>query len=270
MLLRWPEAWAARHVGTAHEVRLARGSVIEPPVVTELRDVFHTLIDAAVRGRLRPRSLARAHTHACTYGRHDVQPQAAASGAPTLHACTHRAPPTAALHARHPLTRASPHPSKGLARAVSTLTPPFDASDGRSMLCLLRDPTGARPCDYAPNPGPWRAWVELEHSTCYNATNHWSALTDGRLKYVYRAWIGDEQLFNLTADPHEAYDLARVPTHAPLVAAWRARLVGQFETEGRGVGWVDAGRLVVRTKGQTYSPNYPGGAPPAGAELYVD
>ncbi len=67
------------------------------------------------------------------------------------------------------------------------------------MLCLLRDPTGSR-CDYPPNPGPWRSWIDMEHNTCYNLTNHWSALTDGRMKYIFRAWKGDEQLFNLTAD----------------------------------------------------------------------
>ena len=25
------------------------------------------------------------------------------------------------------------------------------------------------------------------HQTCYNATNHWSALTDGKLKYIFNA-----------------------------------------------------------------------------------
>lgn len=61
-------------------------------------------------------------------------------------------------------------------------TPAFDAADGKSLLCLLRDPSGAT-CEYAPNPGPWRRWLDLEHSTCYNETNHWSALTDGEVKY---------------------------------------------------------------------------------------
>ena len=53
------------------------------------------------------------------------------------------------------------------------------------MLCLLTDPTGTR-CEYAPNPGPWRQYLDLEHSTCYNETNHWNALTDGLIKYVHR------------------------------------------------------------------------------------
>ncbi len=80
------------------------------------------------------------------------------------------------------------------------------------LLCLLRDPSGAT-CDYAPNPGPWRPWLDMEHSTCYNETNHWSALTDGRMKYVFRAWAPDlatqEQLFNLTTDPGERVQLSQ-------------------------------------------------------------
>ena len=152
------------------------------------------------------------------------------------------------------------------------------------MLCLLADPTGAT-CAYAPNPGPWRAFIDLEHSTCYNATNHWSALTDGRTKYVtprnlprspasslelarsptisrdpryvYRAWRGDEQLFNLTADPREAADLAALAAYRDVLVAWRMRMVAQFEAEGRGPDWVHDGRLMVRPKGQTYSPNFP-------------
>ena len=188
MLLRWPDAYAQRRA-----VRVSRGAVLEPPIVTELRDVFHTIVDAA-----------------------------------------------------------------GLAGTVAKRRPRFDATDGKSMLCLLADPTGSR-CGYAPNPGPWREWVDLEHSTCYNVTNHWSALTDGKLKYIYRAWRGDEQLFNLTDDPKEETDLAALPGHASVVALWRRRLVRQFEAEGRGDKWVQGGTLMVREQGETYGPNYPKG-----------
>ena len=37
-------------------------------------------------------------------------------------------------------------------------------------------------------------------------------------------------------------------------------MVMQFEREGRGEGWVKDGELMIRTKGTTYGPNYPGGA----------
>lgn len=44
-------------------------------------------------------------------------------------------------------------------------------------------------------------------------------------------------------------------------ARWRARLVGQFEDEGRGPGWVVNGTLQRRVKGMLYSPNFPGKSP---------
>ena len=40
-------------------------------------------------------------------------------------------------------------------------------------------------------------------------------------------------------------------------------MVAQFEQEGRGPKWVSDGKLMVRIQGQGYSPNYPGGIPPA-------
>ena len=38
-------------------------------------------------------------------------------------------------------------------------------------------------------------------------------------------------------------------------------MVAQFEAEQRGDGWVKGGKLVVRPKGLTYGPNYPGPTP---------
>ena len=209
MLLRWPEAWERLPAngggggggGAGRRVALRRGSVIRAPLVAEMRDVFHTLVDAA----------------------------GAASNASLV-------PP-----------RGPPQP----------LAPwsTFDAADGKSLLCLLADPSGAV-CDYAPKPGPWRRWIDMEHDIVYNATNHWSALTDGRVKYIFRAYWGDEQLFNLTADPAERRDLSRVESYGPTLALWRQRMVDQFEAEGRGASWVKDGQLQRRTEGQMYSPNF--------------
>lgn len=128
------------------------------------------------------------------------------------------------------------------------------------MLCLLTDPTGQH-CTYPLNPGPWRQYLDMEHSTCYNNSNHWNALTDGRMKYVFRAYFGDEQLFNLTADPTESVELSQDPTYATTLKLWRGRMVAQFESENRGPTWVQNGTLMQRSQGQTYSPNYPRGPP---------
>ena len=39
--------------------------------------------------------------------------------------------------------------------AVATIPPGhFGKEDGKSMLCLLRDPSGKKHCSYAGNPGP--------------------------------------------------------------------------------------------------------------------
>tara|TARA_B110000208_G_scaffold188974_1_gene249677 strand:- start:996 stop:3248 length:2253 start_codon:yes stop_codon:yes gene_type:complete len=197
MLLRWPESWVP-----PTPVVLKRGTTIQAPLVSELRDVLHTVIDAA-----------------------------------------------------------------GLA-AMSGVAPAghYMAEDGKSLLCLLYDPTGLQDCAYPLNPGPWREWVDLEHSTCYNNTNHWSALTDGAMKYVYRAWKGDEQLFNLANDPAETTDLALLSSSQTTLLKWRARLVAQYVREGRGAvpGWLSADNktLLVRTASTTYSPNYPHAPPP--------
>lgn len=97
----------------------------------------------------------------------------------------------------------------------------------------------------------------MEHSQCYNASNHWSALTNGRMKYIQRASVGDEQLFNLTADPGEIAEVSRLPEYAEELALWRSRLAEQFEAEDRGEAWVKDGQLVRRVKSTTYSPHYP-------------
>lgn len=88
----------------------------------------------------------------------------------------------------------------------------FTSDDGRSLLCLLTNPLGigscgvifpfhfqnvttakksrrdyhsheilnlltiGTSCDYPVNPGAWRLWLDLEHSTVYNKTVHWNAL----------------------------------------------------------------------------------------------
>eukprot|EP00041_Stephanoeca_diplocostata_P024170 m.605606 g.605606 ORF g.605606 m.605606 type:complete len:717 (+) comp22466_c0_seq1:74-2224(+) len=198
MLVRWPDSEV-----TKRSITLARGTMITD-LVTELRDVLHTVVDAA---------------------------QATAS-----------------------------------VPAGS-----FQAEDGKSMLCLLQDPTGQK-CSYALNPGPWRQVLDLEHSTCYNETNHWNALTDGRMKYVFRAFFADEQLFNLTADPYEVHELSQDAAYATELKTWRQRMVSQFQHEGRGSDWVSSsGVLMQRLSGQTYSPHYPHGPPAvAGDKIALD
>ncbi|EDQ88446.1 uncharacterized protein MONBRDRAFT_26151 [Monosiga brevicollis MX1] len=119
------------------------------------------------------------------------------------------------------------------------------------------------------NPGPWRRFLDLEHSTVYNETVHWNALTDGEMKYVFRAFFPDELLFNLTADPWEMNNLADDASYHKELMLWRERLIEQFEREGRGPAFVQNHTLMQRTQGMTYGPNYPQGPPIAPGDEIV-
>ena len=104
----------------------------------------------------------------------------------------------------------------------------------------------------------WRDYIDFEHSIYCNRTFHWNGYTDGRVKYVFRAYFPNEQLFDLVNDPHEMHDLSEEPKWKDELLKWRNRLIQQFERENRGPQWVRDGRLQRRTKSQPYSPHYPG------------
>ena len=92
---------------------------------------------------------------------------------------------------------------------------------------------------------------------------HWcrcdACYRPGYTKYIFRAYFGDEQLFDLQTDPNELHDLAGDPAHADELAMWRARLVEQFKSEQRGPDWLTPdGQLKQRVEGQLYSRYYPG------------
>ena len=86
--------------------------------------------------------------------------------------------------------------------------------DGRPLTWLLRRAGGK----------PWRQWVDLEHNICYNETNHWNALTDGTMKFIFHACSGEEQLFDLSLDPSESQDLSKSFERSQQVEKWRQRL----------------------------------------------
>ncbi len=119
-----------------------------------------------------------------------------------------------------------------------------EAVEGRSLLGLIRHPEG-----------DWREFIDLEHDVCYSPENHWNALTDGRRKFIFHAQTGEEQFFDLEADPRELQDLAGRPERAAEVRLWRGRLTAHLAP--RGPAWVAQGRLARRPASQLYSPNYP-------------
>lgn len=116
--------------------------------------------------------------------------------------------------------------------------------DGRSMLTLITKE----------NP-EWRRWIDMEHATCYSDHNYWCGLTDGRLKYIWFLRTGDEQLFDLTADPEETVNLIDDKRYADTADTMRAALADHLSE--RGEEWVRDGRLQTRSTNLLYSPNFP-------------
>jgi arylsulfatase len=116
--------------------------------------------------------------------------------------------------------------------------------DGRSLLQLVRSENAA-----------WREYLDLEHGVCYSPENNWNAFTDGRVKYIYHAFHGQEQLFDLEKDPHELNDLAGDPKFEGQVRMWRNRMVEHLSI--RGERWVKNGKLTTRKEPIPRSPNFP-------------
>ncbi|MCL4852683.1 MAG: arylsulfatase [Bryobacteraceae bacterium] len=116
--------------------------------------------------------------------------------------------------------------------------------DGASLLSLVKN-VGKE----------WRSEIDLEHDVCYSPENHWSALTDGRMKYIFHARDGEEQLFNLESDRHEMTNLAGDVGSSRELKKWRDRMINHLAV--RGDPWVVNGKLGLRPERQTYSPNYP-------------
>lgn len=122
--------------------------------------------------------------------------------------------------------------------------PPIpDHLDGKSMLELVRGNTKA-----------WRRFIDLEHSMCYSK-DHWNALTDGKFKYIYYAYDGREELFDLVDDPNELRDLGAEAAHKNTLLQWRQQMVEHLAE--RGEQFVSGGKLTLRKKRMLYSPHYP-------------
>jgi arylsulfatase A-like enzyme len=113
--------------------------------------------------------------------------------------------------------------------------------DGRSMLPLVKGKTEG-----------WREWVDLEHGVCYDQTNQWTALTDGKWKYIFHGFSGEEQLFDLVGDQGE---LVNRSDDGARLRLWRGRMIAHLEA--RGEAWVKGGKLATREKMVQYSPLYP-------------
>lgn len=101
----------------------------------------------------------------------------------------------------------------------------------------------------------WRKWIDLEHATCYAPRNYWCALTDGRYKYIWFIHSGEEQFFDLTADPEECYNQIESRKYKKKIAEFRQGMIDHLSE--RGEEWVKGNQLQKREKTLLYSPHYP-------------
>lgn len=116
--------------------------------------------------------------------------------------------------------------------------------DGQSLLALVKN-----------RRAPWRAYIEMEHSSCYQAASGWVAMTDGRTKYVWQYNKGTEQLFDMQKDPHELHNAASDARYAKKIALWRTRMASFLQE--RGVDWVKGGVLQKTKFTGPLNENYP-------------
>lgn len=116
--------------------------------------------------------------------------------------------------------------------------------DGVSLLKLVRGQSAE-----------WRKYIDMEHATCYSEDNYWSALTDGKMKYVWNFHTGKEQLFDLKKDSLELIDCSANTSYTAVLEELRLAMVDHLSE--RGDGFVKNGELVVRESTMVYSPNFP-------------
>lgn len=115
--------------------------------------------------------------------------------------------------------------------------------DGKSLMCLM---DGRKE--------QWRKYIDLEHSTCYSSDNYWCALTDGKIKYIWRFHTGTEELFDLEKDPNELNNVVKEDRYRVRLEELRAAMVQHLSE--RGDEFVKNGKLQVLKRTILYSPFY--------------
>lgn len=114
--------------------------------------------------------------------------------------------------------------------------------DGQSLLRLMKGET-------------WRTYIDLEHATCYSPDNYWCALTDGKIKYVWRFHTGEEELFDLVNDPHELSNVVHEKTYHNKLQELRQAMISHLSE--RGEEFVKDGKLQTLKRTVLYSPLFP-------------
>ena len=116
--------------------------------------------------------------------------------------------------------------------------------DGQSLLRLMEGKTDQ-----------WRKYIDLEHATCYSPDNYWCALTDGKIKYIWRFHTGTEELFDLSKDPHELKNVVTDKKYKQQLNELRQAMIDHLSE--RGEKFVKDGKLQVLKQTILYSPLFP-------------
>lgn len=116
--------------------------------------------------------------------------------------------------------------------------------DGQSLLLLMNG-----------NQDKWRRYIDMEHATCYSPDNYWCALTDGKIKYIWRFHTGEEELFDLVKDPHELKNVAKEAGYHTILLKMRDAMVHHLSE--RGTEFVKDGKLQILKRTILYGPHYP-------------
>lgn len=114
--------------------------------------------------------------------------------------------------------------------------------DGQSLFRLMKGET-------------WRTYIDLEHATCYSPDNYWCALTDGKIKYVWRFHTGEEELFDLVNDPHELKNVVHEKKYCKKLQELRQAMISHLSE--RGEEFVKDGKLQTLKRTVLYSPLFP-------------
>ena len=120
--------------------------------------------------------------------------------------------------------------------------------DGQSLLRLMEGKTDQ-----------WRKYIDLEHATCYSPDNYWCALTDGKIKYIWRFHTGTEELFDLSKDPHELKNVVTDKKYKQQLNELRQAMIDHLSE--RGEKFVKDGKLQVLKQTILYSPLFPDKSP---------
>lgn len=116
--------------------------------------------------------------------------------------------------------------------------------DGQSVLPILKNHRAVG-----------RPYIDLEHATCYEHANYWCALTDGKMKFIWFMHTGEEQLFDLSKDPHELKNLSKDKGYRQELEKWRNNMLVHLTV--RGEPYVKDGQLQVFQQTILHGSNYP-------------